>query len=367
MTNMELMLESYMFPDGKSKLKFNMLTEAEKKVFTKNAVTKLFKAIKNKSLRVNYMGLERTKGDVTAYPKYEDVENAIKILNNMYKSNPSDAPKEILSCVKVLDILKKNKDSFQSAFSRKNDVVIILYVNIYAALIAGASKLVAATIEYIKQPTGEYKAAFKKESKSIMKDDAYFTSLDRFITIDKNGQLKQLLNNTNKLNEDVDLDNDYFYSLGEDYTLLLDEDLGDFSFSGLIGDGLSSIIDALPAKEIGIAVLVIVAVVYIVGFLPYHFYKLKKSLSDHLLNLAYFLEEHTYEIDTSTEKGKAAKEKQLKIVEKLKTLGNALSLDDKKAKKEAEKEQKEDEEEAREEAEREQEPSNDSSDDDVLL
>jgi len=353
MTNVEVMLESYLFPDGKSKLKYNALTEAEKNVFTKNMVAKLFNTIKNKSLRVNYMGLEKTKGDFTKYPKYEDVENSVKILNNMYNSNSSEAPKEILHCVRTLDLLKKYKTSFTKAFSDKNEAAAILYVNICAALIAGTSKIVAATIEYIKQPTGEYKAAFKKESQNALKDDVYFESLTRFITMEKTGQLKKLFDISGNLSEEV-----------------LDEGvLKDMANSGLVSD-IKEIWSNLSNSKVGKATKAIIGVVGIIAVviwavrvIPYTIYKLRKSISDHLLNLAYFLEEHAYELETDTKKGRETQEKQLRIVEKLKSLGNSISLDDKKAQKEASKDQKKDEEESRKD--------NDSSksydDDDVLL
>jgi len=341
--NVEVLLESYLFPDGKSKLKYAALTEAEKKVFTKNMVSKLFSTIKNKALKVNYMGLEKTKGDFSSYPKYSDVENSIKILEKMYNSNPSEAPKEILSCVRTLDLLKKYKDSFKKAFSSKNEPATVLYVNICAALIAGTSKIISATIEYIKQPTGEYKAAFIKEKQNVLKDDVYFQSLNRFNNMDKTGQLKQLFDITTKLEESGCM-------LDEDWTIL---------------GGAGDILDKLPAGAKGViaVVAVIAIVIWAIRVIPYTLYRLRKSISDHLLNLAYFLEEHADELDTNTEKGRKVKERQLRIVEKLKALGNKLSLDDDKAQKEAKKDNEKDEEESR----RGDDSSSDNSDDDDIL
>lgn len=363
MTDMEIMLESYLFPDGKSKLKYAALTEAEKKVFTKDLVTKLFNTIKNKSLRVNYMGLEKTKGDFTKYPKYDDVENSIKILNNMYKSNTSDAPKEILSCVRTLELLKKYKVDFGKAFSNKNEPAAILYVNICAALIAGTSKIVAATIEYIKQPTGEYKAAFKKEKQNALKDDVYFESMTRFITMEKNGQLKQLFGISGNLSEEV-LDEGIIDTIAHVYGSIKQQDM-------TIGPKEKINVKAV-AKKAGkflkdhplvMTIGILAIVIWAVKTIPYTIYKLRKSISDHLLNLAYFLEEHAYELETDTKHGREVQEKQLRIVEKLKSLGNSISLDDKKAQNEASKDQKKDEEESRKDSE----SSNSYDDDDVLL
>lgn len=379
--NTEVLLESYLFPDGKAKLKYSMLTEAEKVHFTKSMVAKLFETVKNKALKVNYAGLEKIKGDITKYPRYSDIENSIKILNNMYHSAPEDAPQEILSCVRVLDILKKNKNGFVAAYNGKNDAVELLFVNVAAALIIGTSKLVAVTVEYIKQPNGSYKAIFKENSKTLMKDDTYFLTLSRFITMDKNGQLKQLLDLTKTLKEELDIvvvKGNSFISLNEDDSTTTAED-EDFSLMKLFfkllfpdkdkngkkeNQSIKVIWKSLPkAGKAAVIVGGVVIVIWAVASLPYIIYRLRKTLSDHLLNLAYFLEEHTYEIDASTDKGKDAKEKQLRLVEKLKALGTAISLDDKQAKKQGESDKKDDEEESRKSDE-----SDESSDDgDILL
>jgi len=322
------------------------------------------------------MGLEKTKGDFTKYPKYDDVENAIKILNNMYNSNSSEAPKEILHCVRTLDLLKKHKASFVKAFSDKNEPAAILYVNICAALIAGTSKIVAATIEYIKQPTGEYKAAFKKESQDILKDDVYFESLTRFITMEKTGQLKKLFDISGNLSEDISILDEGGV---KDFFNFVKELTNDESFkksvkdvknrvkdteknNGTLKDTLKKAWDT-PAGKVVAIIGILAIVIWAVKTIPYTIYKLRKSISDHLLNLAYFLEEHAYELETDTKKGREVQEKQLRIVEKLKSLGNSISLDDKKAQKEATKDQKKDEEESR----KEDQSSNNYDDDDVLL
>jgi len=357
MANVETLLESYLFPDGKAYLNYKSLTEAEKVSFTKNMVTKLFSTVKNKSLKVNYAGLEKTRGDITKYPKYDDIENSIKILENMYKSNPDDAPIEILSCVRVLEILKKNKAGFVNAYNKENDAVELLYVNTAAALVVGTSKLIAVTIEYIKQPTGGFKAVFKENSKTLMKDDTYFLSLSRFITMDKNGQLKQLLDMPSKLNEEYD------FVMNEGFI----EDLANLYDKGKeVGKNPLVLVKDMwnkPMGKVAIIVGAVALVIWAVSFLPYQFYRLRKSISDHLLNLSYFLEEHAYELDTTKGNGQKVQDRQLRVVEKLKALGNMLSLDDKQAKKTAEKDKKEDEEESR----KENNPSNHSSDDDILL
>jgi len=348
MNNIEILFESYLFPNGKAKLKYSFLTEAEKVTFKKEMITKLFNTLKNKSLKVNYAGLEKVKGDITKHPKFSDLENSIKILEKMYKSNPSDAPMEILNCVRVLDILKKNKAAFTNAYAKNNDAAQLLFVNIAAALTIGTSKLIAVTIEYIKQPDGSYKAVFKEKSKTLMKNDTYFLSLNRFISMDKTGQLKQVFNMSNKLSEDT---------------------------TELLGFGPIAALMDISISAVGAVVGIVGVTIWACYNLPYIIYGLRHGIAQHFLNLAYFLEEHAHEIDTTTEKGRKAQEKQLRLVEKLKAIGKFFAIDEEQAERKAEEEKKKDEEQAREEVEKEEKENdtssgqNNSSDDDgdILL
>lgn len=305
-------LESYFVKDGKSYKKFKALAEEEKKLVNKELINSLFKSVKTKSLKVNYMGLEKTKGDITQFSKYDDIVNCIKILENMYKSNPNDAPKEINTLVRSLAMLKKYAPEFKKAFSDKNELAILTYTNMSAALISSTAMLISATMEFLKQPEGNYKAIFS--DKKAVEKDVYIASLDRFLNMDIKGEFKRLFNA--KLSES---------GLTEDceQSDLLSEDLG----LGLI-----------ILASIFIAVFAIRDIVFM-------FYFTGAKISESLLTLAYFLEQHALGIDATTTKGKDIRDRQFKVVEKLRTIAVKIKGDNKTAEKKSEREkEKEDEE-----------------------
>lgn len=393
MSNSKVLFENFCF-DNKiiNVLDYKSLSESDQKVFTTETVQKLFKMIKKKSLTVNYLGIDKTNGDITRFSKYDDIENSIKILNNMYHSNPTIAPKEVLLCVKTLDILKHRKVDFGRAFSQKNEIAIMLYTNIVATLISGTSLLVSKAIEYVKTPTNEFKEQFAKNSQKMFKEDVYFASLDKFITLNKNGELDTIFKNGAIISEAFEFDYSNVEYLNEkaNYNIGPLGDIIDLSkaflygrvekeggvpgdrknraygvpaeqIQGRVADFLFKDKDGSISKvKIAISVVLsIFAIIMLTRNLIYHFYHAKKVLSESLLNLAYFLEQHALQLDTSTETGKKVRERQLKIVEKLKVLGKKLIGDNKTATKNAEQDKKDDAKELADD--------NSSSDDDVLL
>lgn len=323
-TTLSSLLEAYYVTDGKSKMNFQTLTEDDKAVLGKATVTKLFNTVKTKALKVNYAGIEKSKGDITKFNKYDDLQNSIKILNNMYNADPSNSPTEIPKLVRCLQILKKYKAKFMTSFNNKNEVVIMLYTNIVAALIGCTSLMISTTIEYIKTPTGDYKAIFK--GKKAKTKNVYYNSIDRFLKMEVRGQLNSLFK-----------DNEVKTSLNESADGVVSEDVleaGAAAFSALM---------AVPIGQVAVVIVGIFVAVLIAREVVYLYFYSRTKISEELLTLAYFLEEHSQSLDENSK----TKEKQEKVVAKLKRLSEILSVDKENAGKKAEQEQKKEDEENR--------------------
>jgi hypothetical protein len=337
MTNDQL-LESYFVKDYKSFKNYQSLSESEKKTFSKSLVTKLFNTVKNKSLGVNYNNIEKSKGDITKVNNYMDLDNCIHILVNMYNSNPSKELSVILRLKETQDIFLKYKNDFIRGFTQKNEIVMLTYTNMVAALISGTARIIATSIDYVKQPDNTFQRSFKKVNKGMYDKDVYFKSLTRFCNMEKKGELKQILN-TRRLNEAFDI------GITENCDIL------DESIAGIFAVGMAVIVGVF---------LLLVAI----RGLVFTFFHLKNGLANSLLMMSYFLEEHANNLDTSEGKNAKIKEKQLKIVAKLKALSKKLSIEDEDANKKAKKDEEEDDKKNQEDSS----SSGDSdSNDDVLL
>lgn len=345
-------LEAYYVTDGKSKLKYKSLTEADKNVLGKETVNKLFKSIKSKSLKVNYAGIERSKGDITKYVKYNDLENSIKILKNMYDADPSIAPTEIPKVVRCLDVLKKDKNNYIKAFNEKNEIIILLYTNIVGALIGCTSLLISSTIEYIKTPTGNYRAIFTNKKQNCK--NVYIKSIDKFLKLNLTGDLKPLFN-TKQLNESFDL------SYTDEDDVLNETFFGSMAteISGVMKGGMALPMMGKVLFIIGIAITVLVLCRYLV----YFWFFSRTKISDNLLTLSYFVSENAQSIDTTSEKGQKIAERQLKAAEKLKRLSDIIRVDSEKASAKAESEIEQEDKQNRDN----QNNSSDSDDDGILL
>lgn len=328
------LLENYIVRTGKDRLYYNTLNESEKKILSRNMVNKLFKSIKSKSLKVDYFGLEKTKGDITKFKKYSDIENSIAILHRMYNADPTNSPSEILTLVKTLESLKKNKNDFVRCFAEKNEVVIMLYTNIAATLIAATANIILTTIHYIKTPLGDFKKIFKDENEQKFKSKVYFNSLNKYLKIDQNGDLKLVMNKSIKINESFDFNDSNGY-----------------------------------LTEVVFIPLAIIAVIFVICIfireIVFLFYYERKKISNDLLALAYFIEEHAYEIDTSkSEHNKQVFRNQLNAAKKLKDLAEFIAVKtDDAEKKSFEEIKKEDDENAKESQQNNNETSSDENDD----
>lgn len=329
------LLEDYLVKTGEDKLYFNTLTESDKKILSKKMVSRLVKSIKEKSLKIDYYGIENTKGDITKFKKYKDLENSIQILHRMYQADPSNSPSEILTLVKTLDSIKKNKTNYMKCFAENNQIIILLYTNIVAVLISATSNIILTTLDYIKSPMGNYKKVFKAESERKLKHKIYFKSLERYLLMDKTGDLRTAFNSSQAVHENFDFD-----AKGEYLT----------EFAPIV---------------IGV-VLGLMGICIFIREIVFLFYFERKKIANELLSLAYFLEEHAYELDTSTKDGKKIFEKQLNVVEKLRKLADFIGVKDENAIKETQEAIKKDDEENREESKQNNnEDTNDN--DDILL
>lgn len=296
-----LLFENYVIGnDGIKKLKYQMLTEAEKARFGKDIIERLFKTIKEKALKINYENIEKSKGNFENYKRYKDIENCIGILDRMYKSQPASAPIEIPMLVDAFKLVKKLKNEFKTCFITKNQLGIIFYVNICATIISATANIILTTIEYIKTPNGSFEKIFKATSKRKLKENTYFKSLSKFITMERTGELKILFHPDKTLNESV-----------------------------IFG-------------VLSVSVVALFTIVMFIRDLVFLFYRVRINLRDELLAMAYFLEENSNKLDITNDENKKVYERQQKLIEKLKYLAEIILSRTEAGEEEAEKDKEKD-------------------------
>ena len=96
-------------------IKYTSLNEAEKTKFADQLVTKLFKDIKKKSLKIDDKEIAKTKGDFTKHSSYKTIGKALRFLEESADQNQHT---ELSNRVKTLkethQLLASNKDIFKN-------------------------------------------------------------------------------------------------------------------------------------------------------------------------------------------------------------------------------------------------------------
>lgn len=295
--NNDIILESFFSDSNKKYEAYNMLTESQQKKVNRSAVDKMIASIKKKTLKINYMGLERTKGDITRFSKYDDFKECLKTLKQM-ATGTKDAPNEINLIQRTNDVLIKYKSQFEKAFDDKNDILIITYTNISASMISLTADLIISTIEWIKEPNGSYKSIYKETAQKELNGNIYVKSLERFLAMEKKGDLNRIFSNSNKISE---------------------------SFETTFRSNVHNRIFNEEVIGIGLAIIgIVIALIFSIRDVVFMYYYLRKRLSDELLTMAYFTEQNAYRLQIAGNTNSKVIEKQTKLVEKLKYYANKL-------------------------------------------
>jgi len=318
------LFENYLCADVKSHMYYRGLNEATQDKLNKDLVNKIFKSTKNKYLSLDYFGIEATKGDITTFKYYSYIVDSIKYIEIIYNKDPSNSPNEILWLQRTLDILTKNKQHWKQAFITKNELLCMLYTNITANLITCLSKTVTISMDYVKDNSSKTFTEVFKGKKALAKDVS-FKNLKRILDLDSKGDLNKLFKNVEK-------------------TKVFTED------SNILNEEL---------EGLGIIILAVIGVVIAIRWIVFYYYRIRTMWSEHILALAYFLEQHANKMKSDGDMGEDVYNKQIEKVAKLKRLGEKISAKDKNAEKEIEKDIDQDD--------KNNQMSNDETDDDDVL
>jgi hypothetical protein len=283
-------------------LKYNRLSEAEKRGVAAELVNSVFLTIKEKSLSIKCPEIEASKGDITKMKGFEDLEKSISFLMSMYSnSSVVDAPKEILDLNECLMYLVKYKKQFIAGFNSKNLAIQFLYKSITMALINATVLLIAMTIEYAKDSLNTYKVVFKKNASKTASINFFVENIRKFNAQCKSGKITL-----------------FFDSVSSPDVSIVKE-----SFVGIT---LS-------------AIAIVIAVIWIIKEFVYYFFYARESISSYLKYLSTFLDMNASSLGNNM---KGTREKQERLSKWLYDMSEKISLDSKVNTKKAEDDIRED-------------------------
>lgn len=180
--------ESY--EDIKTIRSFN---EAEKVENSKYVLDNMISFVMKKTTAMDYDAIEMSKGNIRKLKEYETLRLTIKTLQDMKRQMGITCP-ELDDIELGLRNIESLSGNFELGFKLDNTTIKLMYNNIVVALICATSQIIATHMEYIKEPTGNYKAAFKRaNSMSNGYSILFIKNLTQFNRKCANGEIQKFL------------------------------------------------------------------------------------------------------------------------------------------------------------------------------
>lgn len=289
---------------------FNLLDEATLDVLThieesdKNAVLdslaiKLYEKIVNKVDDIDYGSIPNTRGDITKLENYGELLETISIIENITQEY-GVKPECINTIVTAIENVKDRTDLWEKAYDFNMGFPIIFYNTIVLSIVSSVSMIIATSIEFVKDPSGEgYDIKFDKVAYNKSKDNLLFENLKKF----------------NEACDKGDIDK---------------------AFEHVLAKGVNNSKQLMGIDDLGIVsgfaiVAIVFSIIPILRELIFFFYHSKQQMSDYFIIQAELLQMNSeYVKNNPTIDSKRKKEitkKQDKIVAFYKKLGNKLAVD----------------------------------------
>lgn len=273
------------------------LSEDVKQELSKALVESIYNAMVSKSTNLDYGMLEKSKGNFTRVEGYIHFKESLDLLNAMQNNM-----KERIVYLDVINnahenILKFIND-FEQGFRLKNNMVILLYNNLALALVSSVSFLISTTVDYVKDPLGDYSMHFRSNISSNKGYPTIFLdTLERFNKMAASGELFN------------------FFSLN----------LGKKAFTGA---------DIIVVG--GITLTVLLLVIPLLREIIYQYFNMRVSIADYLRMQAVFVEMHKVKLSINDpKKMESVIKKQEGYVNKLIKFADKIDVDQKSSTKKA--------------------------------
>lgn len=129
---------------------------------------KLYKMMMAKVDDIDYGDIPGTRGDITRLPKYYEMKECLKVLNDIFEQYHENT-KPVKEIENAISYVEGYHDIFTASYAGQIDLGIAMYNNITLAIISSISYMIAVCIEYIKSP--------KREGMEIVLDRAGITKV----------------------------------------------------------------------------------------------------------------------------------------------------------------------------------------------
>lgn len=151
---------------------------------------KLYEMIVDKVDDIDFGDIPNTKGDITKLPSYGKLTSSIDTLTailEQYKQ-PTDTVDVIQD---ALSNLVNHKELFKRGYVANIEIIMVTYSEIALSVVNSISYMIAATVDYIKNPNDDgFKISLDRTGLARTKDSLIYANLVKFNDACKQNQLE---------------------------------------------------------------------------------------------------------------------------------------------------------------------------------
>jgi hypothetical protein len=189
-------LKHFVFSEGgPAALRFAKLDEAEQLDAGKMAVRNAWGDIRSRMKGLEYGDIHASKGDVTSFKGYKDLEGAINILVSLASASKDPSAVRLLSVDRALQNLMRYKQDFTIGYSKGDELIQSIYANLVVALVKTTARFVASCVDYVKSSNGTMSTRLKPVT---MAQENFEDSLVKFNSYCETGKMDQFFNSAGR-------------------------------------------------------------------------------------------------------------------------------------------------------------------------
>lgn len=151
---------------------------------------KLYKMIVDKVDDIDFGDIPETKGDIERLPAYDKIVSSIDTLRAILEQYKQ--PTESIDTIdNALSNLVNHKDLFKRGYVANIELIQVTYCEVSLAVVNSISYMIAATVDFIKNPSDEgFQLSFSKTGIARTKDSLIYANLAKFNDACRHNQLE---------------------------------------------------------------------------------------------------------------------------------------------------------------------------------
>ena len=179
--------------DYKTITRLYNLDEAEQNTALLSLTNRLYQMIVNKIDTFDKGDIARTRGNIRKLPKYNDLCECVGVLMGIFEKYHEDT-KPVQEISNAISNIENLDDVFTQSYMAKVDFGQVMYETMTLACISSVSYMIAACIEYVKDPKKDgLTIVLDKTGVSKVKEHLLYENICKFNTACKTGDIENAL------------------------------------------------------------------------------------------------------------------------------------------------------------------------------